>query len=118
MSNARMTLNDYAHKVARFRRTDHDTWNENVCHILLGIAGETGEIMDEIKKPMFSNRPDLAEIGRDEISRSRLSKEIGDTLFYLTWLCDLFMIDPDAVLEENYFKLAGRYSGSTQEEEG
>jgi len=113
MSENRLTLNEYAHRVAQFRSTDHDTWNENVCHILLGIAGESGEIMDEIKKPMFSNRPDLPE-EYQQISRARLTKEIGDLLFYVTWLCDLFMIDPDEVLEQNIFKLSGRYA-STEE---
>ena len=114
MSENRLTLNEYAHRVAQFRRTDHDTWNENVCHILLGIAGEAGEIMDEIKKPMFSNRPDLPE-DKKQISRVRLTKEIGDIMFYLTWLCDVFMIDPDEVLEQNIFKLAGRYHGPEEE---
>lgn len=105
----RWTLNEYAHKVAQFRRTDHDTWNENVCHILLGLSGEVGEISDEIKKPMFSNRPDLPE-DRQQISRARLMAEIGDLLFYATWLADLFLINPDEILEQNYIKLAGRYA--------
>lgn len=116
MSQSRMTLNDYAHKVARFRKTDHDSWNENVLHPLIGLAGEVGEVMDEIKKPMFSNRPDLPE-DRKQISRDRLKKELGDIAFYFVWLCDIFMIDPDEVLEINYFKLSGRYDG-TQEEKG
>ena len=106
MSQVRLTLNEYAHKVARFRKNDHDTWNENVCHILLGISEEAGEIVGCFKKPLFSNRPDAADF---QIDRGEIQKEIGDLIFYLTWLADLFMLDPDEILERNYIKLASRY---------
>lgn len=110
----RLTLNEYAHRVAQFRKTDHDSWNENVCHILLGLSEETGEVVGCFKKPLFSNRPDAPD-GGYQIDRKEIKKELGDLFFYAVWLADLFMIDPDEILEQNIFKLTGRYNGPKEE---
>lgn len=66
----------------------------------LGLAGESGEVVDEIKKMLFHGKP---------FDRDRLLSEIGDVIWYvdrLLWVIGATF--PDA-MEANDAKLAARY---------
>lgn len=66
----------------------------------LGLAGETGELLELIKKREYHGK---------NISKDRIKDESGDLLFYLTGL----LIEEDLSIEEimdfNTDKLRARY---------
>lgn len=67
----------------------------------LGVAGEGGEVADEIKKGLFhADHP---------LDADKLILEMGDVLWYLATLCTALGIDMGLVAAENQRKLRERY---------
>ena len=66
----------------------------------LGLAGEAGEVADEIKKQIFHNHP---------MNREKLIKEAGDVAWYLALLCEVLGTTLDEVFKTNISKLMERY---------
>jgi NTP pyrophosphatase (non-canonical NTP hydrolase) len=66
----------------------------------LGLAGEAGEVADHIKK----------YIGHDHaLDRDRVSKELGDVLWYVAEICTVLDFDMSEVAGQNLKKLGKRY---------
>lgn len=65
-----------------------------------GIVGESGELVDTIKKILFHDHP---------LNTPKLPQEIGDVLWYLAELCTTFGISLNEVAKMNIGKLAARY---------
>jgi NTP pyrophosphatase (non-canonical NTP hydrolase) len=58
-------------------------WNKNeILYPLVGMCGETGEVADKIKKVIRDKNGNFSKEDKIEIL-----KEIGDTLWYMTALC-------------------------------
>jgi NTP pyrophosphatase (non-canonical NTP hydrolase) len=73
----------------------------------LGIAGEAGEVADLIKKVIGHGHP---------MDKEKLTKELGDVLWYVAALADLHGIPLHVVAKANLEKLAKRYpNGFSQE---
>jgi len=68
-----------------------------------GLCGESGELMEIVKKLKFHNK-DLT----DEV-RAHILKELGDVIFYWMMACHAMNIDPNDVIVENVNKLQARY---------
>ena len=66
----------------------------------LGLAGESGEVCDAIKKREYHGRQ-----GTDE----HLIEELGDVMWYVANLCTVLNVSLDVVLEQNVDKLKKRY---------
>ncbi len=66
----------------------------------LGISGESGELVDLIKKWVFHEKP------LDEI---HVKKELGDVLWYAALLCESFGWKMSEIMELNIEKLKARY---------
>lgn len=66
----------------------------------LGLAGESGEVLDMIKKWIFHEK---------DLDREHLKKEIGDVMWYVAMLCESFGFDLDEILQMNVDKLKARY---------
>ena len=66
----------------------------------LGLNGECGEVTEIIKKQLAHNKP---------VDHNRLKSELGDVLWYLTYLCNLLNIPLTDVASGNLDKLAARY---------
>lgn len=64
----------------------------------LGLAGETGEVIEKIKKKFRDNTLDL----------DLLKKELGDVAFYWARICREFGLQPSEVLATNIKKLNDR----------
>lgn len=78
-------------------------------HMLMGMSGEMGELMDAIKKSIMYQKPlDLAHV----------IEEMGDIEFYFEGLRQGLGISRSEVLEQNVSKLSKRYeSGSFTNEQ-
>jgi NTP pyrophosphatase (non-canonical NTP hydrolase) len=94
-----MRLKEYQEKSMR-------TLNKNVkgedrtLNMLLGINGEVGEVTDLFKKHFFQGH---------KLDMKKVSEEIGDVMFYIVNLCNLYDLELEEVIEENYNKLLKRY---------
>lgn len=66
----------------------------------LGIAGESGEVVDTVKKVLYHAH---------ELDVSHLCKELGDLLWYMVLLCDTVGLTLDDVMQTNVEKLRRRY---------
>lgn len=66
----------------------------------LGLAGETGEVVDLIKKHLFQGH---------EIDAQRLRDELGDVLWYFMLLCEAMGYSLHDLMAANVEKLSRRY---------
>lgn len=74
-----------------------------VFHLLLGLVGETGEIAEKAKKIVRDKGSDFSQWDVED-----LTKELGDTLWYVAVIADYFDISLDEVAQVNIAKLADR----------
>ena len=75
----------------------------NFIYPSLGLAGETGEVMEKIKKLIRDQDGKINDEFKKEIS-----KEMGDVLWYLAQLATEFSLSFDKIAEENIEKLFSR----------
>lgn len=73
---------------------------DQIINAVMGLSGESGEIIDYIKKALFHNKPCDPVV---------LVKELGDCLFYMNWLAWLYGIDWSEIMTTNLAKLQARY---------
>lgn len=69
----------------------------------LGLAGESGEVVDKIKKIMRNQKGRVTKEDKLEIN-----KEMGDVLWYLAQIATELGIDLNDVAEKNLEKLQSR----------
>ncbi len=79
-----------------------------VCYTALGLAGEAGEVANQIKKVL---RDDNGRVS--DSRRKALASELGDVAWYFVMLCRELGIDPSHVLAENVDKLSSRLARGT-----
>lgn len=78
-----------------------------IAHAAVGVAGEAGEVVDLIKKSIFTGK----KMYIDEII-----KELGDLEFYLEALRQQLHITRDEVLNANWKKLSERHGDNDIED--
>lgn len=66
----------------------------------LGLAGESGELLDMIKKWIFHNT---------KLDRNHAKKEVGDVCWYLAMICESMGWNLDEIFQMNVDKLIARY---------
>lgn len=66
----------------------------------LGLAGESGEVLDLIKKWVFHE---------NELHVEHLKKELGDVMWYVAMICESMELDIDEIFQMNINKLKVRY---------
>lgn len=74
----------------------------HLMHMVIGISGEAGELLDAIKKRV---------IYRKELDHANVLEELGDIEFYLEGLRQGLGITRDECLAANIAKLGKRYEG-------
>jgi NTP pyrophosphatase (non-canonical NTP hydrolase) len=84
-----------------------------LVYTVLGLAGESGEIANKVKKVLRDNDGVLSP----EV-RAKLIDEASDVAWYLSQVCDELSVDLDTVFEINLAKLAGRAERGTLQGEG
>ena len=72
----------------------------DLLHAILGIAGESGEIVDAVKKHVIYNKP---------LDIANMREEIGDIMWYIALACRTLDFDLGDILDENIAKLQKRY---------
>lgn len=73
---------------------------ERLVIAALGIAGEAGEIVDEIKKAVFH---------KHGLDRQKLIVEAGDLCWYVARLANELDVTLEEIFDVNIAKLAKRY---------
>lgn len=94
-----MTINEYQQLALR---TESHT-NSDIDRILqgvMGLAGESGECVDLVKKHIFQGH---------SLDSEHLMKELGDVAWYLTITADSIGYTLEEVLETSIKKLESRY---------
>jgi len=71
-----------------------------ICMLCMGLAGETGEVIDYLKKVGFQGH---------EFKKEKLISEMGDMMWYFAMLCNYFNINFEDILKTNIEKLKTRY---------
>jgi NTP pyrophosphatase (non-canonical NTP hydrolase) len=94
-----MNHKEFTESVLRTARTDLPK-DKQLHNILLGIAGESGEILDCFKKQLFQDHPQDSK---------KIMNEVGDVLFYLYWLAEVEGFTIAECMDLNKEKLQKRY---------
>lgn len=76
------------------------TGPDGYMHAAAGLAGESGEVLDLIKKHWVYNKP---------LDREKLLEEMGDVHHYFTQLCLITGFTLEDVIANNTAKLIKRY---------
>ena len=80
-----------------------DPWDKEM-NAVLGIAGEAGEIADLYKKAMF-HKPGV------DIDKEEAIDELGDLLFYVALLAEVYGLSLQELAQRNIRKLQKRWPG-------
>lgn len=94
-----MEANEYQRLAARTMRKDFEK-DQMLINACMGLCGESGEVIDHVKKHVFHSH---------ELNKEELIKELGDVAWYLAEACTAIDITLDEVLEKNIEKLKKRY---------
>ena len=70
-----------------------------------GLASETGEFSEIVKKCIFQGKP------LDNETKFHCKRELGDIMWYWVNSCRALGLDPNEVMAENVEKLKARYPG-------
>jgi len=97
-----MTIDDYADWAASVARISAQPTDERLSYLGLGLAGEAGEVANEIKKL-------LRDGGLDQAA---LIDELGDVVYYWACLCVASGRKPSEVLASSQSKIARKIAAS------
>lgn len=97
----RLTFSEYQLKC---RETAlYPNLGDNIVYPTLGLAGETGEVAEKVKKIL---RDKEGKVGEED--RIELKKEMGDVLWYLANLATELKLDLGDVAATNLTKVQSR----------
>ena len=85
----------------KFQKSTEIKNNFDLKYMALGLGGEVGEVMNEIKKLERDDNNILTESRRNKII-----EELGDVLWYLTGISNRINISLDNILLRNINKLS------------
>lgn len=102
-----MTLQEYQELAGRTLQK-HRRPTDAAANMAMGLAGESGELVDLMKKVLFHGHPFELET---------MTLELGDVLWYLAGLCTVHGMSLEDVARRNVEKLKARYpEGFTQKD--
>lgn len=74
----------------------------HLLHMAVGISGESGELLDAVKKHVVYNKP---------LDLENIIEELGDLEFFMEGLRQSVGVTREQTLEQNMRKLSVRYNG-------
>lgn len=95
-----MTINEYQQLALR-TESHMNSDLDRILQGVMGLAGESGECVDLVKKFVFQGH---------SLDSEHLIKELGDVAWYLALTADAIGCSLEDVLEINIKKLEARYS--------
>jgi NTP pyrophosphatase (non-canonical NTP hydrolase) len=106
---ADLTLDDYqyyARKTAQYPSAEHPEpgWMVGLTYVVLGLAGEAGELANTIKKII---RDDNGEMTPQR--KEMLTKELGDVLWYVSQVAQELNAELGSIAHDNLLKLKDRH---------
>lgn len=75
----------------------------NLAILALGLAGESGEVADIIKKIVGHKHP------LDDKAQDKIYEELGDIMWYIATMCESLNFTMGFVASTNISKLKARY---------
>jgi NTP pyrophosphatase (non-canonical NTP hydrolase) len=90
-------MREYQRQVMRGMKVKPGT--DRLAHAALGLAGEAGEVADQIKKSQYEG---------GALDEQKLVAEAGDTLWYLTYICGRLGLTIPDLAKLNIRKLVQR----------
>lgn len=102
-----MNGNEYQKKAMRTLNPKL-TKNEVLVNGVMGLGGESGEVIDIVKKHLFQGHP---------LDKEKIIKELGDVMWYVAEVCEALDISLDEVMEGNIEKLQKRFKNGFSVEE-
>lgn len=106
-----MYFNIYQQESAETDMENGETANEKLMYYALGIAGESGELVDKIKKGVRNG-------WTPERLREEIIAEGGDVLWYLAGICRFMGIEMRELPQHNLQKLRDRKERGVIKSEG
>lgn len=101
-----MNFQDYQEKS---RKTAlYPNIGKNFVYPVIGLAGETGEVSEKIKKVIRDKNGVI-----DDDTREAIKKELGDVLWYVSQLATELGLSLDDIAENNIEKLYSRFERGT-----
>ena len=101
-----MDIMEYQEKAKRTVNTNLQD-DEQLANLCMGLCGESGEVVDYLKKCLYHGH---------KIEKEKLFEELGDIMWYLTNIATLFKLPMDNILDVNIKKLEERYPEGFSEE--
>ena len=101
-----MTPNEYQTQAMRWLNpalSERDTLINGV----MGLCGESGEVIDLVKKHLSQGHP---------LDKEKLKKELGDVAWYLAEAAQGLNVPLSEILQGNLNKLHGRYPNGISSE--
>lgn len=95
-----MTIDEYAAWAATIAKVDEHPSNERLSYLGLGLAGESGEVAEHIKKLLRD----------DWLDKAGLVEELGDVIYYWACLCAATGQQPSELLKASAAKIRRRIS--------
>ena len=81
----------------------------NLSIATLGLTGEAGEVAEKVKKHLRGDEAHNPREHPDILARNtEVAKELGDVLFYLTWIANYHGYSLDQIIIANMQKLMDR----------
>lgn len=94
-----MSFEKFATEVNRTRNPAL-TMEQQASNWALGVTGEAGEVADIIKKHLYHGKP---------LDKVHLVEEMGDVLYYIQALCNMYGVSLEYVMTKNSDKLKKRF---------
>ena len=94
-----MNFKEYQEKAARTYPI-YKSFEEKLLDGVLGIGGESGEVLDVLKKALFQGH---------HLNHEKLIEEVGDVLWYMSLICSSLGYTLEDVAKKNIDKLIERY---------
>ena len=95
-----VNLFDQYQRLASRTRNDQLDDTARLANLAMGLAGESGEVCDYLKKVVFHGHT---------LDEGKLADELGDVLWYLANLAEVNGITLQTIAENNIAKLRKRY---------
>lgn len=94
-------MKDYIQNAVKTESIHFDVkGRERLLHAGIGLATESGEFLDALKKSIFYGK---------ELDVVNLKEELGDVLWYMAIAMDVLGTDFETEMEKNIKKLKARY---------